>query len=105
MAFSSLVHPCQKFIIQWELGFLNIIQRQIYVHWIAVNHFFEPYIILIDCNHGAFTAYQKHLLDRAIKRGLATLNIPVLVAVRKYLMEADIFLSGEPDNGKFNVFK
>ena len=73
--------------------------------WIAVNHFFEPYIILIDCNHGAFTAYQKHLLDRAIKRGLATLNIPVLVAVRKYLMEADIFLSGEPDNGKFNVFK
>ena len=96
------LHPCQKFIIQWELGFLNILQRQIYVHELLL---IISYIILIDCNHGAFTAYQKHLLDRAIKRGLATLNIPVLVAVRKYLMEADIFLSGEPDNGKFNVFK
>ena len=33
------------------------------------------------------------------------LNILVQAAIRKYLMESDIFLSGKPDNGKFNVFK
>ena len=62
---------------------------------IAVDHFFASYIF-IDCNCKALQHFnQQHLLDRAIKRGLTTLNIPVLVAVRKYLMEADIFLSGD----------